>query len=113
MILCIDNGAIIAAVAVGSFSLNLSSCKRLMIKVCYFVPEAIRNLIFVFVLAQDGYEFIFCKDFYNILLDKIMITKALLINGLYDLHVDAEIINNEQSMNIINKRHLKDNYKYL
>ena len=44
-----------------------------------------------------------------------MVTKALLINGLYHLHVDAEISNNEQSMNIVNKRHLKDNFnlKYL
>ena len=39
-----------------------------------------------------------------------MITKALLINSLYHLYVDTGISNNEQSMNIVSKRHLKDNY---
>ena len=86
-----------------------------MLKDYYFIPGATRNLISISVLAQKGYEFKFCKYFYNILLDKIMITKALLINGLYHLLVDAEISNNEQSMKIVNKRHLKDNFnlKYL
>ena len=51
MILLVDNGAIVVAVAVGSFSLNLSSGKRLMLKDCYFVPGATRNLISVSVLA--------------------------------------------------------------
>ena len=51
MILHINNGAIVATVAMGSFSLNLSSNKRLLLKDCYFVPGATRNLISVSILA--------------------------------------------------------------
>ena len=63
MILRIDNGAKIIAEAVGTYPLRLSSGVRLDLKDCYYVPVASQNLIFVSVLAQEGFEISFNKDF--------------------------------------------------
>ena len=41
------------------------------------------------VLAQDGFEFNFKKDFYNIYLRNKLIARALLIDSLYYLYSDA------------------------
>ena len=51
MILHVDNGATVAAVAMGSCSLKLLLEKRLMLKDYYFIPGATRNLISISVLA--------------------------------------------------------------
>ena len=68
MILRVGNGAKVTAEAVGTYPLQLSSNFRLDLKDCYFVPVASRNLIFVSVLAQEGFEFNFNKKFYSIYL---------------------------------------------
>ena len=51
MVLHFGNGATVAVVAIGSFSLALSLGYRLILKDYYFVPEATRNLISVSILA--------------------------------------------------------------
>ena len=51
MILCIKNGARVAAVAVEIYPLRLPFGLDLVLKDCYFVPAANRNLIFVSCLA--------------------------------------------------------------
>ena len=49
--LWIGNGAKVATEAIGIYPLRLSSDFRLVLKDCYYVSVASRNLIFVFVLA--------------------------------------------------------------
>ena len=68
MILRISNGAKVAAEAVGTYPLRLSSGVRLHLKDYYYVPVASQNLISVSVLAQEGFEIYFNKDFYCIYL---------------------------------------------
>ena len=53
----IGNGARVAAVVIETYTLQLSLGISLILKDCYFVPIASRNLIFVSMLAQDNYNF--------------------------------------------------------
>ena len=62
MILRIENGARVAAVAVGTYPLRLPSNLDLVLKDCYYVPAASRNLISVSCLALEGYVITFFKD---------------------------------------------------
>ena len=57
MILRIGNGAKVAALTVGVYSLVLPSGFRLELKDCYYVPGASRNLISISVLAQEDFTF--------------------------------------------------------
>ena len=51
MILRIENGAKVAAVIVETYPLRLPSDLDLVLKDCYFVPAASRNLIAISCLA--------------------------------------------------------------
>ena len=68
MILWVSNGAKVAVETVGTYLFRLSSGVRLDLKDCYYIPVASQNLIFVFVLAQKGFEIYFNKIFYFIYL---------------------------------------------
>ena len=68
VILWIDNGAKVIVEAVGTYSLRLPLEFRLDLKDCYFILVASQNLIFMFMLAQEGFEFNFNKNFYFIYL---------------------------------------------
>ena len=68
MILQVGNKVKVTVEAVGTYPLRLSLDFRLDLKNYYFVPIASQNLISVFVLAQEGFEFNFNKDFYSIYL---------------------------------------------
>ena len=59
----IDNGVKVTAEAVGTYSLRLSSEFRFDLKDYYFILVASQNLIFISVLAQDGFDFNFNKNF--------------------------------------------------
>ena len=63
MIFLVDNGVKITAEAVGTYPLQLSLEFRLELKDYYFISIASQNLIFIFVLAQDGFDFNFNKIF--------------------------------------------------
>ena len=70
MILCIKNGARVAIVAMVIYPLRLPSGLDLVLKDCYYVPAANRNLISISCLALEGYVISFLKDHYNILYEK-------------------------------------------
>ena len=63
MILQVGNRAKVAVEAVGTYPLRLPSNFRLDLKDCYYVLVASRNLIFISVLAQEGFEINFNKNF--------------------------------------------------
>ena len=68
MSLRIGNGAKVAAEAIGTYPLQLSSNFILDLKDYYFISVASWNLIFVSVLAQKDFEINFYKIFYSIYL---------------------------------------------
>ena len=108
MILWIDNGAKIAVEVVGTYLLRLLSEFRLDLKDCYFIPVASRNLISISVLARDGFEFNFNKDFCFIYLQHKLIAHDLLIDSLYHWHVDVNVNLNEQIVSTIGQKRPKD-----
>ena len=63
----------------------------MLLKNSYFVPIASKNLISIFVLAQDNYNFYFNKKLCSIYFENKIIARACLIDGLYHLHVDASV----------------------
>ena len=95
IILQIDNGAKVAAEVVSSYPLRLLSDIRLDLKGCYYVLVASRNLIFMSMLAQKGFEISFNKNFYSIYLRNKLIARGLLIDNLYHLHIDTKVNLNE------------------
>ena len=115
MILRIDNGAKVAAKTIGTYLLRLLSKFRLDLKDYYFVPIASGNLISVYVLVHDGFEFNFNKDFYSIYLWNKLIARDFLIDSLYHLYVDANVSLNEQIVSAIGQKRSRDkiNQKYL
>ena len=104
----IGNGARVTVVTVGIYPLQLSLGISLILKDCYFVSVASRNLISISVLAQDNYNFYFNKDMCIIYFRNKIVTRAFLIDGLYHLHVDASVNINEQTMNTVGSKRLRD-----
>ena len=113
--LWIDNGVRIAVVVVIIYSLRLLLGLSLLLKDCYYVPVASKNLISISVLAQDNYNFYFNKDMYSIYFKNKIITHAFLIDDLYHLHMDVSANINEQMMNAIGSKRPRDriSQKYL
>ena len=101
MILHVKNGAKVATVAVKTYPLRLPSGLDLVLKDCYYVPAASRNLTSISCLALEGYVISFLKDHCYILYEKSKIASDFLINGLYQLYIDVSIFNNEQNVNAI------------
>ena len=77
MILRIRNGARVAVVAVETYPLRLLLGLDLVLRDCYYVLAANRNLIFVSCLAQEGYTISFHKDHCNI---KLQIVFLLMVS---------------------------------
>ena len=115
MILRIGNGARVTAVAVETYPLRLSLGLDLVLRDCYYVPAASRNLISVSHLAQEGYVISFHKDHCNIFYENNKVANDFVINGLYPLHVDVSVFNIEQNVNAIEIKRPRDslNNRYL
>lgn len=101
MILRVGNGARVAAVAVGTYPLRLPLGLDLVLRDCYYVPAASRNLISVSCLAQEGYVISFHKNHCNIFYENNKVANGFLINGLYQLHIDVSVFNIEQNVNTL------------
>ena len=87
----IGNGAKVAAVSIGTYHLRLPLEISLILKDCYFVPVASKNLISISILVQDNYNFYFNKDICIIYFENKVVACAFLINGLYHLYMDASV----------------------
>ena len=95
MILRIENGARVAAVAVRTYPLRLPLGLDLVLRDCYYVRAASRNLISVSCLAQEGYVISFHKNHCNIFYENNKVANGFLINGLYQLHINVSVFNIE------------------
>ena len=101
MILRVENGARVAAIAMEIYSFRLPFGLDLVLKDCYYVPTASRNLISISCLALEGYVISFLKDHCNILYERNKIISNFLVNDLYQLCIDVSIFNIKQNMNAI------------
>ena len=77
-------GATVAATAIGTFCLELSSCRTLVLNECLYVPEVRRNLISVSRLGCSGYYFLFTAKLI-IKFNNKFVTSGILQDGLYFL----------------------------
>ena len=115
MILRIGNETRVAAVAVGTYPLRLPLGLDLVLRDCYYVPVASRNLISISCLTQEGYVISFHKNHCNIFYENNKVANGFLINDLYQLHIDVSVFNIEQNVNVIGIIRPRDslNGKYL
>ena len=91
MILRVGNGTKVAAVAIDTYPLRLPSKFNLVLRDCYYVLATSKNLISISVLAQDGYNFNFNKDYCFIYFKNKVVAGRFLIDSLYHLHVDISV----------------------
>lgn len=89
----VGNGARVAALAVGTYSLSLPSGLVLSLNNCFCVPSITKNIISVSVLDREGYSFEIKNSVCSIFLKDMFIVKAHLINGLYVLDLDKPVYN--------------------
>ncbi|KAK8600890.1 hypothetical protein V6N12_050735 [Hibiscus sabdariffa] len=89
----VGNGAKVAALAIGTYTLSLPSGLVLNLENCYFVPSLTKNIISVSCLDKIGFEIVIknnCCSFYH---DNLFYGSAQLVNGLYNLNQDNNIYN--------------------
>ena len=104
----VENGAKVATVAMGTYSLWLPSKISLVLRDCYFVPTMSRNLISISYLIQEDYVNSFFKDHCNIYFENKKISSGFLINNLFQLYVDVSVNHSEHDMNAIRNKHPSD-----
>ena len=108
--------ATIAATAIGTFYLELSSSRTLVLKDCLYVLEVQRNLVSVSKLGCSGYSFIFTTKVV-INFNNKFVTSRNLQDGLYFLSSIDNYINygeNDNATSVLSLKRKKDvNPKYL
>ena len=94
----VGNGASVAALTVGDFSLSLPSGLVLELNNCYFVPCITKNLISVALLHSEGFDFSIKDGFMSVFRNNIFYASAPMSNGLFvlDLKSDVYNINNKR-----------------
>ena len=94
----LENGASVAAKAIGSTSIDLLDHILLLDNVLY-VPNAFKNIISISSLTRKGYEFLFGRDVCKIYFGNELIGMGYVIHGLY--YVD-NITNNIEAQSHVN-----------
>ena len=95
----VGNGARVAALAVGTFSLSLPSGLVLELMNCYYVHSVSKNIISMSVLDCFGYSFLIANGLMSFSLNGIQYGTASLHNGLYFLD-----LNDKQCFSLENKK---------
>ena len=103
--LCVANGAKVAALMIGTYSLSLPSGLILNLEDCFYVPSIARNIISISSLCNKGFEFSFKNNCCSAKLNGIFYFSGTINNGIYLLDQSSQILN-------INTKRLKsDNIK--
>ena len=84
----VGNGARVAALAVGTYELTLSSGFILNLENCYYVPTMCRSIIYFSCLDKKGFEFIIRNNKCNIYHDNIFSGYAPRTSSLYVLNIE-------------------------
>ena len=100
----VGNGAKVAAIEIGDYSLTLPLGLIIVLTNCYYVPAMSRNIISISCLDNDGYNFIILNNIISIYRNDILYGKGLLNNGLYILD-----LNNQKSIYNVDSKRVKTN----
>ncbi|KAL1189337.1 Retrovirus-related Pol polyprotein from transposon TNT 1-94 [Cardamine amara subsp. amara] len=98
----VGNGARVAALAVGTYHLSLPSGLVLDLHNCYYVPAISRNIISVFCLDLDGFDFSIKNKCCSFNQNGMFYGSTPLENGLYVLNQSMPVYN-------INTKRFKSN----
>jgi hypothetical protein len=90
----VGNGAKVAALAVGNYSLLLPSLLVLELNNCHFVLALIKNIISASCLEDDGFEFVIKNKCCSIFMNGMYYERCLIVNRLYVLNLEETEINN-------------------
>ena len=99
----VANGAKVATLGVGNYCLSLPSRLLLELNNCYYVPAMNRNLISIYALDDEGFEFMIKNGSFSIFKDNVCYGVGRRNNGLYILDLD------KQSYHVDNHKRLKSN----
>ena len=102
----VGNGARVAAVAIGTYVLNLPSGFCLYLDNCFCVPALTKNISSVSCLNKKGFHLKFCDNSCHIMLNDDFYAGGTLSNGIYILDMSNPILNIND-----NKRQKGDNLK--
>ena len=89
----VGNGARVAALTVGDFSLFLPSGLVLELNNCYFVPTITKNLVSVSSLHSEGFEIDIKNGSISILRNGIFYACIPMVNELFVLDLKSESYN--------------------
>ena len=87
------NGAKVAALAVGTYLLSLPLGLILKLNNCYYVPAMSKNIILISCLDNEGFDFVIKNKCCSVYLNDVFYSSANMMNGLYVLDLDRQILN--------------------
>jgi len=93
----VGNGALVAAVTVGSIKLYLPNGLVMELENVYFVPSISKNIISVSCLEANGFSFVIKDNKCSIYKDELYYGSSCMMNGLYVMEMEKPVFN-------INKR---------
>ena len=91
--LCVGNGARVAALAIGIYTISLPNGLILDLKYCYFVPALTKNIISISCLDLDGFTSITKNKSCSLYRADVFYGAGHLTNGLYILDLENPIFN--------------------
>jgi transposase InsO family protein len=103
-------GAIVAATAIGTFCLELSSSRTIVLDECLYVPEVRRNLISVSKLGCSGYSFLFTAKLIVKFNNKFL-ASGILQDGLYIISSTDNSVNcveNDNATSVLSLKRKRD-----
>ena len=87
--MCVRNGAMISAQAVGVYTLHLPSGFTIELDNCYYVPAICKNIMSGSCLIRDGFSFKSENNGCSIYLKNMFYGLAPINNGLFYLDLDC------------------------
>ncbi|CAN0919967.1 hypothetical protein LINGRAHAP2_LOCUS31763, partial [Linum grandiflorum] len=93
MYLRVGNGARVAAISVGVYSISLRSGLVLELNNCYYVPALTKNIISESVLDSEGYSILIGNNHCSINKNGVFYANAVLMNDLYYLDLSRFVYN--------------------
>ena len=97
MDLRLDNGAKVAALAVGTTRLKLQTGEIMELHECHFVPSIIKNIISISCLTKNDFSLSLENNSCSIYHGNKLFASANMLNGLYLLDVACDVYLLDQS----------------
>lgn len=93
------NGARVAALAIGLYSLYMPTGKTIVLNNCYYVPCIVRNIISIPMLDLEGFSFVIGNNKCSIHRDNVLYGYGTLNNVLYICDSEHSLFQIEQQTN--------------